>query len=295
MPEPDKYAAVWVSHSSISDFLACPRCYYLRNIYKDPATNRKISLISPAMALGQAVHEVLESLSVLPAAERFEIPLPEKFKIAWKKIAGERGGFTSLSQEERFRARGEAMITRVVKNPGPLARKAVKINADLPHYWLSEEANIILCGKIDWLEYLEESDSVHVIDFKTSRTAESTDSLQLLIYRLLASNCQKRPVVKASYWYLEKEDGPVEQALPDPDNAHRQILEIAKKIKLHRQLEKYDCPEGHAGCRHCQPLEKILTGQALLVGVNDFNQNVYVLKEKPASITPTGDHESVVL
>lgn len=276
----DKYSAVWVSHSSISDFLNCPRAYYLRNIYKDPESKRKISLISPPLALGQAVHEVLESLSVLPTADRFAEPLPEKFRQAWQKISGERGGFRDEKEETKYRQRGEAMIARVAANPGPLERLAVKINQDLPHYWLSEEDEIILCGKIDWLEYLQEENEVHIIDFKTGRGTEDESSLQLLIYHLLAANCQSRAVAKASYWYLDRDDAPSEQALPDLDEAKGKVLKIAKRVKLMRQLGKFDCPEGPLGCRHCQPYEKILAGKAKLVGTNDFGQNVYVLKEK---------------
>ncbi|QQS44706.1 PD-(D/E)XK nuclease family protein [Candidatus Roizmanbacteria bacterium] len=96
-----------------------------------------------------------------------------------------------------------------------MARKAVKIKEDLPHYWLSEEDNIILCGKIDWLEYLPETDSVHIIDFKTSKYDEDGDSLQLPIYYLLVTNTQKREVSKASYWYLERNDDLTEKELPD--------------------------------------------------------------------------------
>jgi len=69
---PDKFAATWVSHSSICDFQHCPRAYYLKNIYKDPKTNRKLQIISPPLALGQVVHTVLESLSKLPADKRFQ-------------------------------------------------------------------------------------------------------------------------------------------------------------------------------------------------------------------------------
>ena len=35
----DKYTAVWVSHSSMGDFLKCPRAYFLHNVYKDPKTD----------------------------------------------------------------------------------------------------------------------------------------------------------------------------------------------------------------------------------------------------------------
>src|SRR3989338_4517432 len=115
----DKYTAVWVSHSSITDFLKCPRAYFLHNIYKK---------------------------------------------------------------------RGEEMLSYLGQNPGPLKNLAVKIKMDLPYYYLSEQDNIILCGKIDWLEYLPESDSVHIIDFKTGRGEEDKDSLQLPIYHLLVTN-----------------------------------------------------------------------------------------------------------
>ncbi|MBL7159594.1 PD-(D/E)XK nuclease family protein [Candidatus Microgenomates bacterium] len=274
----DKYTAVWVSHSSIYDFLKCPRAYFLRNIYKDPTTGRKISLINPALALGQTIHKTLEALSVLSVETRFNEPLLERFDRAWSKISGEKGGFDSESQEERFKQRGEKMIKMVIQNHGPLQKLAVKIKEDLPWYWLSEKDNIILCGKIDWLEYLKEIDSVHIIDFKTGRGVEDKNSLQLPIYHLLVHNCQQRKVAKASYWYLDRNKKPTEQKLPNLEKAHEKVLAVAKKIKLIRQLKKFDCPEGKEGCRHCQPLEKILTGEAVLVDVNDFGQNVYILK-----------------
>ena len=74
----DKYTAVWVSHSSISDFLQCPRAYFLNNVYRDPQTGHKINLMSPPLALGQAVHYVIESLSILNVDKRFTEPLMPK-------------------------------------------------------------------------------------------------------------------------------------------------------------------------------------------------------------------------
>ena len=88
---PDKYSATWVSHSSISDFLKCPRAYYLRNVYKDPATGHKMTIASPPLALGQAVHEVIESLAVLPAGERLKISLVKKLDPIWLKVTGKKG------------------------------------------------------------------------------------------------------------------------------------------------------------------------------------------------------------
>src|SRR3989344_8389281 len=169
---PDKYTAVWVSHTSMSDFRRCPRSYYLKNVYKDPKTNHKIKLMSPALALGQAVHEVLESLSVLPKQTRFSESLIAKFEKVWAKVSGKKGGFTSAETENKYKTRGQDMLRRVMNNSAPLSGLAVKIQMDLPQFWLSEEDNIILCGKIDWLEYLLETHSGHIIDFKTGRSEE---------------------------------------------------------------------------------------------------------------------------
>ncbi|MFC1653350.1 RecB family exonuclease [Patescibacteria group bacterium] len=283
----DKYSATWVSHSSISDFLKCPRAYYLNNIYKDPHTGHKITLMSPPLALGQAVHEVVESLSVLPVEKRFDESLIEKFDQVWKKVSGDMGGFLTNETESQYKSRGEEMLRKLVKNPGPLKNLAVKINMNLPYYWLSEEENIILCGKIDWLEYLKDEDAVHIIDFKTGKHEESSESLQLPIYYLLVSNTQERPVVKASYWYLSKNDSLNEMNLPNKEDSYEKVLKIAKEISLARKLSRFPCPH-KTGCSACKPLEAIVSGKGKLVGVNEYRQDVYVLDKDDDVSEATG-------
>ncbi len=287
---PDKYTATWTSHSSISDFLQCPRAYYLKNVYRDPKANVKVKLMTPALALGSAVHEALESLSVVKTEDRFKIPLQERFEMAWKKVSGKKGGFFDDQTENQFKNRGREMIRRANEHRGPLERLAVKIKKDLPYFWLSEEENIILCGRIDWLEYLKESDSVNIIDFKTGKNKEKQGSLQLPIYLLLVKNCQGRKVSKASYWYLATDDAPVEQPLPDEKEAFEKVLEVARKIKLARQLKKFDCPRGSEGCFACADMEAVIAGKAELVGEDDFGAQVYVLASKPEE-----KEESVIL
>lgn len=275
----DKFSAVWVSHSSISDFLQCPRAYYLKNVYKDPKTGRKIRLMNPFLALGQAVHIVLEGLSTLPREIRFQTSLIEKYEVVWKKFNGKKGGFFDDKTENMYYERGRKMLEYVMKNPGALTGPAVKIKQDLPHYWLSEEDNIILCGKIDWLEYLPDTDSVHIIDFKTSKNDENEKSMQLPIYHLLVHNCQKRSVESASYWYLERQNGLQTKELPDINLAHEEVLSIAKKVKLARQLNLFKCPHKN-GCFACRPFETILDGKAEYVGSDEYRNDVYIMGEQ---------------
>lgn len=267
---------LWVSHTSISDFLSCPRAYYLRHIYKDPKTGRKINIINPSMALGLTVHDVLETLANFKADERMKQPLLERFEKAWEHVSGELGGFRDSAEETQFKKRGLAMIQRVIEHPGPLSNKAIKLSSpdDLPpRYMLTTTENIILCGKVDWLEYLPGKDSVHIIDFKTGLRDEKSDSLQLPIYALLVKNLQRREIGKISYWYLERDDKPVEVGVPDFVKANERVMEVAMQMKKLRQEGIYICPR--RGCFSCRPLENIVAGKAKWVKQSGY-MDVYI-------------------
>jgi hypothetical protein len=91
-------------------------------------------------------------------------------------------------------------------------------------------------------------------------------------------------VQKATYWYLEL-GTVVDKTLPPLEEAHQQILKIAKEIKLARQLERFKCPHGEAGCFACRPFEQILQGEAEFVGENEYHQDIYVLPRAKQELT----------
>jgi ATP-dependent helicase/DNAse subunit B len=278
----DKYSAVWVSHSSIGDFLKCPRAYYLHNVYKNPDTGRKITIVNPALSLGSAVHMTLEALKILPVEERLQRDLLVDFEKVWDaSVSGKKGGFQNDTEETEAKTRGRLMVERVAKHPGPIAKKIVRLkesdNNMPPNFYLSEEDDIILCGLIDWLEYVEADDSVRIIDFKTGKNEEDADSLQLPIYLLLLGALQKRSVSGASYWYLEKNDTPTEVELPDAIEAREKVLALARLVKDAREKRAYECSRGPAGCFACQPYEAILKGEAEYVGVGGYGQDTYLV------------------
>ncbi len=254
----DKYNATWVSHSSMGDFMKCPRAYFLKNIYKDNGT--KITIASPALSLGSTVHNVVESLGLLASNQRFNDPekIVKQFEQEWQKVSGEKGGFLSVEQEQEFFARGKAMIEQVIADPKVLTEKRVllpdTLNGMLPNFYLSEEENIILCGKIDWLYYhLENGQAViSIYDFKTNKGGkeEEEESLQLPIYQLLLIHYinrlrQEQPnkkswwqenfmVDQAFYWYLES--GEVKQKeLPLERDAFEKVFAVAQQVNAKRQ------------------------------------------------------------
>lgn len=279
----DKYSAIWVSHSSMGDFLKCPRAYYLHNVYKDPKTGRKINIVNPFLSLGQAVHSTLEPLKNFPFNERTNRDLFADFEQAWAKVSGRIGGFKNEIEESEAKARGKAMIERVIKNPGPIEKKIIRLkehhNGMPPNFFLSDEENIILCGLIDWLEYVEQDDSVRILDFKTGKHDEGEDSLQLPIYLLLLNALQDRKVSGAAYWYLDRDDGLVDMALPDIEEARKKVLAVALQVKKARKEKIFNCPRGSMGCFACKPFEAILKGEAEYIGVGEYGQDMYFLRE----------------
>jgi ATP-dependent helicase/DNAse subunit B len=285
---PDKYTAVWVSHSSMGDFIKCPRSYYLKNMYKNPKTGKKLGIVNPALSLGSAVHEVVEGLAQYPADKRFDKPedLLIRFEGAWEKFHGKMGGFKSEEEEQQAKVRGQAMIQRVIDNPGILKDKIIKLPEGemLPNFYLSEDDNIILCGRIDWLSYKPEDDSIHILDFKTGKNEEKEDSLQLPIYQLLLNKLQKRKVTGASYWYLDSDDVPKEVSLPTVEESFERVYKVAKSVADARAVAKregvekvFTCPRGEQGCFNCAPLEKIIKGEAEFLGNGEWGQEMYMI------------------
>ena len=146
-----------------------------------------------------------------------------------------------------------------------------------PNFYLSEDDNIILCGKIDWLEYIPEKEAVRLIDFKTGKHDEDGESLQLPIYHLLLKQCQDRPLAGAAYWYLDRDDEPKPVPLPDLEAGRQAVLAVAKKVKEAREKKEFLCPRGERGCFACQPFEKIVRGEAEFVGTGEYNQDIYIV------------------
>lgn len=242
--------------------------------------------MTSALALGQAVHEVIRALSAIPSSNRFQTSPVLMLDEQWKKIAGKKGGFHNEKHEALYKKRGEDMMRRLLNNPGPLARLTLRLKKELLSFWLSKEEGIILCGKIDWLEYIPKHDAVHIVDFKTSRDSEKENSLQLPIYYLLARAVQKRDIHGVSYWYLDRNNSPTPMDLPDKEKAKETVLRLAKDVKLAKQLNRFVCKNN--GCDACKPYEKIAAGSAEYIGTNEYKRDVFILPdEQKYSLLPS--------
>lgn len=270
---------IWISHSAISDFEACPRLYYFRSVYRNPETNRRVQIVNPYLTLGSVVHESLEAIGRLPEKDKNLILLREFFEKNWQKYNGRRGGFSSLGDEEAFKDRGLEMIKRAEVSE-ILKKENYKLADELLKVRLFKDENLILVGAIDWIELLEEGE-FHIIDFKTGRNEEKKGSLQLPIYLLLAKYNFIQPVKKTSYWYLEKEETPSAFELDAVQGYVPVVRDKARKIKEAIVNDVFDCQSGNGKCFKCKDYEAIINGQAEYLGVDlKTNKDLYFLPWK---------------
>ena len=229
---PDKYKAIWLSHSSYENYIKCPRLYYLANIYKDPKTNNKIGVTSPHMSLGIAVHNVLEPLANIPSEQRSGIDLIKNYEEEFNKFRGDIGGWKNKDEEHYFYQRGRTMIENVYNHfqnennnkKYILLEKSIRTSLYykgnmIPNISISDKENIILCGSIDWIVYNtgpspslspqergENTENITVLDFKTGRNEENEESKQLIIYKKLFESLQNKWKVNSyAYYYLESD------------------------------------------------------------------------------------------
>lgn len=264
--------AVFISPSSLGDFDKCPQLYYYRNVYRSPR-GLKIQLINPSLALGQAIHDTLEIFLRFPAGERSKDLLMDKFEFSWSNLTGEKGGFNSPEEEAEAKNRGMQMLERFWRNEHFKNTEMFKIPG-FPKVELGND--IILTGKLDWLE--KEDETYHLVDFKTGKE-EREDSQQLPIYSVLISGMFKTDKIKASYWYLDKNEDIVSFTLPDINQTTEYLKKKGEIIKMVRQTNSYRCQSGGESCWACRDILAIAQGKGKLVSMDPVNrkQEIYIL------------------
>lgn len=264
---------LWVSYSSISDYLKCPKLYYLKNIYKNPGTGYKIQIARPPTTLGDIVHKTITCIIEKQMQGKAD-DIKEYYKRLWQVQAGERGGFRNLDEEKDYKLRGWEMIDRFCKNWDLSAHKPIILN--FPKTKIFKDAYLV--GNVDWLE--DTGDSLFIMDFKTGKNDETADSLQLPIYTMLVQPRFNKPVTKWAYWYL-RDDQPVYVPLKPLAEAIKVVKETASQMLNYRNshnLTNIKCPEPHAPQADCNQIEQIVLGNArFLYQYHDYKKDVYIL------------------
>jgi len=264
---------IYLSFTGLSDFLKCPRSYYLKNLYKDSKRGFKLQIITPHLTLGSTVHDSIKwFLENKSNASRDE--LEAKFRNFWLKYQGRRGGFETRQEEASFGQRGIKMLNNFWQNAKILESSAKEIT--FPKFNLVE--NVILIGNFDFVGEFK-GGTLHIIDFKTGAKDEES-TLQLYIYAILAEANFKKRVSKASFWYLDRDDSPREIVL-DPLKVQLDwLVEKAKEVKKALEKQEWVCVKGEELCRDCRDYQAILEGKGeWLFSDFRYKKEIYYLQK----------------
>ncbi len=153
--------AVFISPSTLADFDRCPQLYYYRSVYRNPKTNLKIQIITPALALCQTVHDTIDRFVSEATVDKSFSELEKIYEWFWQQIAGEKGGINSSEFEKSYKDRGTEMLNRFYKNEHYHTVKPTKL-PNFPKLEMGDD--IILTGKVDWIE--DKGAFFHIVDFE---------------------------------------------------------------------------------------------------------------------------------
>ncbi len=270
----DSRKTLWISHSAINNFNNCTRLYYFASIYRNPKTGNRVQIVNPYLSLGSAVHEAIDEVIDFSPSKRVNSSLVKRFEKVWKDYEGKKGGFFSKKQEDEFKKRGLKMVKKV-EGSEMLSKKSLKKEKELPRMKLFEGVDLV--GNFDWIEVLPDG-SLHIIDFKTGRSQESSKSLQLPIYHILAKNNYGKKIKKLSYWYLEKDREPKIKQIKGVDEALIEIKKKAEEIKKSIKESDFSCSSRYPRCFWCRKYESIVSGKAELIGTDEkIQKDLYYL------------------
>ncbi len=262
--------ALFVSHTSLKDFLNCPRSYYLKNLYRNPNGNR-IQIQSGPLTLGGLVHDTIKWFLQTNRTANEE-QLVAQFKNHWLKYRGKRGGFSSREEEAIFGKRGLQMLGNFFKNQSVL-EKDLDTDGFLK-YWLTDK--IVLNGRLDFLGELHDG-TLHVLDFKTGAKDEE-DSTQLYIYAILAESNFQKEVSKLSYWYLDRDLSPKEAVLDPLDEKLGWLLEKSLEIQKTVLAGNWVCKKDPGLCRDCRNYLAIIDDKGEFLFTDEaFHKDLYYL------------------
>ena len=154
----------------------------------------------PYLTLGEHVHNALKDFFRYEPEKRTREVLDVLFQAYWRTKRGPEGGFASMEQEERYKAKALGMLDEFFRTQD-LGAKPV-LTEDL--YEMPLGPGLALLGRIDRADP-EPDGSLRVLDYKTGRYSErrsDKDDAQLLAYALLVEHKLKRKVSKVAYLYL---------------------------------------------------------------------------------------------
>jgi putative RecB family exonuclease len=205
--------------TQLQTYQQCPRKYFYS---RDKDLRAKYAKASPAMHLGNAVHDALQlffDIGKVPMADRTYERLCGLFREAWagrglfarnlyKQTEAREQAFAKDRESEK--AWGEKGLNILYRFFQTADVKAVPLTAEQFHETLLAE-DVILGGKIDRIDRLPDGRLV-VLDYKTGKPplkkdpeSLARDDIQLAAYAVLVTKKFRGKVARCDYLFLDHE------------------------------------------------------------------------------------------
>jgi len=254
------------SPSKLDMFSKCPKSYHF--CYLDPVYSPMKSELKKMPhniwsfhTLGKAVHEAIVLFYHSPSKQRTKEQLKRYLEETWRSEViwnkkwplGKWGGFEGLEEEKETYDQALLML----ENFFQMAEVDPEIEYlptknfgrsfdDYKKLIIPLSDNFDISGKFDLIARNKDN-SLHVIDFKTGKK-ENGDLFQLRFYKVLAEENFKKPVKKASFYFLKtgnKKDFDLEK-----EERERIKKEILEKIIQIKKTESFE-PKPSKLCKFC--------------------------------------------
>lgn len=235
---------IQLSPYKLSMYKKCPKQYAF---YCDAEIRNKYKTDKPYFTMGQHIHQALHDIYAnVDIADRNIDKLTHLLRLTWTK---NRRGFKDQEQEAEYGNRAIRQLQQyVIKDD----LKKQPLLLEEMHQIDLDDGNLKFLGKIDRVDETEDG-MLHIIDYKTGKTTdEEPDFDQLYFYALILDRKLARPILKASYLYLEGYqwvDAIIDRA---------KLKEIEEKLvqQAHKIInDKEFSPTPNAFCRSCDYLE----------------------------------------
>lgn len=253
------------SPSKLSLFAQCPKAYHFT--YLDPIYSKMKNELKKLpeniwsfFTLGKAVHNAITLFYHAPLEQRTEKQLKEYLLKTWasevmwnKKPPLEKwGGFKSLEEERQDYGLALGMLENFMRM-AEVDPEIEYLPTDDFRHSMDDYKNLItplngevdISGKFD-LIMQDEGGFLHIIDFKTGKKEDNSD-FQLRFYKLLAEAKLKKPVQKASFYFL-RSGGKKEFDLAEKTEGIKE--EVLRKVGEIKNTQNFE-PRPNNFCKFC--------------------------------------------